>query len=201
MPRDQLAGLAPGVAGLAAAVQQQHRRPLLAVDVAGQRVAGRAVEHRGGGRDRARHALLLEEFQHAGLEHLVADREHVVAVRDRQRLRVRHERGQFLGRARRSVLGADRDQRRRLDRRRLLARQHLARAADAGGQRPAVGFGLVGEGAEHAALRIGDVGERRRLQRLGDALRQADAVDQMHAEPAEHDASARAPDVRARGRR
>ena len=68
--------------------------------------------------------------------------------------------------------------------------QHLARAADAGGERPAVGLGLVGEGAEHAALRIGDVGERRRLQRVGDALGQADAVDQMHAEPAEHRASA-----------
>ena len=69
----------------------------------------------------------------------------------------------------------------------LLARQHLPRAADAGGERPAVGFGLVGEGAEHAALRIGDVGERRRLQRLGDALRQAHAIDQVHAEPAQHD--------------
>ena len=55
--RDQIAGFLPGVAGLAAAVQQQHRRPLLAIDVADQRVAGRALEHRGGGRDRARHAF------------------------------------------------------------------------------------------------------------------------------------------------
>ena len=125
-------------------------------------------------------------MQHARLEHLVADREHVVAVRDRQRLGVRHQRGQLLGRARDRVLGADRDQRRRPDRRRLLAGQHLARAADAGGERAAVGFGLLGEGAEHAALRIGDVGERRRLQRLGDAFRQAHAVDQVHAEPAQH---------------
>ena len=85
-PRDQIAGLLPGMAGLAAAMQQQHRRPLLAVDVAGERVAGRALEHRRGRRDRARHAFAVKKFEHARLEHLVADREHVVAAGDRQRL-------------------------------------------------------------------------------------------------------------------
>ncbi len=54
---DQIAGFLPGMAGLAATVQQQDRRALLAIDVARQRVAGRALEHRGGGRDRARHAF------------------------------------------------------------------------------------------------------------------------------------------------
>ncbi len=49
--------------------------------------------------------------------------------------------------------------------------QRLARAADAGGERPRSDSGLLGERAEGAALRIGDIGERRRLQRIGDARR------------------------------
>ena len=176
--RDQIAGFLPGVAGLAAAVQQQHRRPLLAIDVARQRVAGRALEHRGGRRDRTRHACSWRNCSTPALNTLSP----TASMWSRPGIGapgVRHDRSQFLGRACDRILGADRDQRRRPDRGGLLAAQHLPRAADAGGERPAVGLGLVGKGAEHAALRVGDVVERRRLQRLGDALRQPHAVDQV----------------------
>jgi hypothetical protein len=52
-PDDDLRGLAPGVTGLAAAVQQQHRRTLaaVAIDVALEAIAGRAGEGRGDGLD------------------------------------------------------------------------------------------------------------------------------------------------------
>ena len=79
-PRDVSRGLAPGVAGLAAAVQQQHRVAAFAIDVGGKLVAVRAGEGRGGRRDVSRHGRSLRKCQHAGLEHLVADREHVVAA-------------------------------------------------------------------------------------------------------------------------
>ena len=65
------------------------------------------------------------------------------------------------------------------------ALERLARAADAGGERDAIALGLLGEGAEHALHRVGQRVERRRLHRVGDAERQADALDQPVAEPAE----------------
>ena len=97
------------------------------------------------------------------------------------------------------VLGADRDQHRRARCAPTCSRrQRLARAADAGGERPQVGFGLLGEGAEHAAGRIGDVGERRRLQRLGDARRQTRRRRPDGCRARRGSPSARAPDGRAR---
>src|SRR6185312_8952649 len=53
---DQIAGLLPGMTGLTATVQQQHRRALFAVNVANQRVARGALEHGRSRGDRARHA-------------------------------------------------------------------------------------------------------------------------------------------------
>ena len=86
---------------------------------------------------------LLEEFQHAVFEHLVADREHVIAVRESAAPARRESAPPALsGEPATVVLGADRDQHRHADRRRLLARQLLPRAADAGGERAAVGLGL-----------------------------------------------------------
>jgi hypothetical protein len=54
-PRDLFAGLLPGVPGLAAAVQQQHRRALFAINVGRERIARRTGEHRSRGRDVPRH--------------------------------------------------------------------------------------------------------------------------------------------------
>ena len=61
----------------------------------------------------------------------------------------------------------------------------LARAAGAGGERGAVAFRLVGEGAEHALRRVGEIGERGRLHRLGNADGQARAMHQPVAETTE----------------
>ena len=83
------------------------------------------------------------------------------------------------------VARADRHQRRTGDARRLGFAERLARAANAGGERDAIALGLLGEGAEHALHRVGQRVQRGRLHRVGDAERQADAVDQMVAEPAE----------------
>ncbi len=93
------------------------------------------------------------------------------------------------------VLGADRDQDRRPDRGDLVARQGLARAADAGRERREVGFGLLGKEAERAPRGIANIRERGRLERIGDALGQPDAVDQTDAEPAQ-DGPAQARGVR-----
>ena len=75
--------------------------------------------------------------------------------------------------ARDVVARADRDQRRDRDRRHALLADRLARAADAGGERLAVALRLLGEGAEHALHRVGEIGERGRLHRVGDPDRQA----------------------------
>ena len=47
-------------------------------------------------------------------------------------------------------------------------------------------FGLLGESAKHVSGRIGDVGKRRRLKRVGDAIRQPNTLDQANAETAKH---------------
>src|SRR5215471_7929477 len=49
-----------------------------------------------------------------------------------------------------------------------------------------VGFGLLGKGAERASHGIADIRERGRLERLRDALRQANTIDEMKAQAAEH---------------
>ena len=67
----------------------------------------------------------------------------------------------------------------------LLPRHQPARAAQAGRQRPAVGAGLIGEGTERPPDRIGDVVERRRLQRRRDVLAGPAALDQADADAAE----------------
>src|SRR2546423_1548560 len=49
-------GVAPGVTGLAAAVQQQYRRPAVAEHVSNKFVAGGAHKHCGGGSEASAHA-------------------------------------------------------------------------------------------------------------------------------------------------
>ncbi len=98
---------------------------------------------------------------------------------------MRQQRRQFVGVAGDRVSGSDRHQRRRGDLRDFRARERLPRAADAGGERAQIAAVLVGEGAEHALHGIGERVERRRLHRVGDAERQADAVNEMIAEAAE----------------
>ena len=88
-------------------------------------------------------------------------------------------------RARDFVRGADRDQHRHGDAGGFLARHQAARAAQAGGERPAIGAGLVGKGAKRPPDRIGHVVERGRLQRLGDVFAGAAALDQADADAAE----------------
>ena len=149
---------------LPAAMQQQHRLAGIAEDVGDQPVAGGAFEHRGRGLQML-HGRSLQEFERGRLEHLVADRDHVVAARDVEPAPVRNQRGELVRRAGDVVLGADRDQGRRADACEVLAPQRLARAAQAGGERLQVGAGLLGEGAEALAHRIGDVSERRRFER------------------------------------
>src|SRR5215470_16795672 len=80
------------------------------------------------------------------------------------------------------------------------SRKRLARAADAGRERLEVGFGLLGKGAERASHGIADIRERGRLERLRDALRQPDAVDEMNAQPAK-DGPAQARGIGAREKR
>ena len=65
-------------------------------------------------------------------------------------------------------------------------RHQPPRAAQAGGERAAVGAGLVGEGAKRPPHRIGHVFQRRRLQRLGDVLAGTAALDQADADAAEN---------------
>ena len=65
-------------------------------------------------------------------------------------------------------------------------RHQAPRAAQAGGERAAVGAGLVGEGAKGPPDRIGDLVERGRLQRGGDVFAGTAALDQADADAAEN---------------
>src|ERR1019366_8260755 len=60
--RDFLRGFGPGVAGLAAAMQQQHGRTAVAEHVGNKLVAGSADEGRSGGRWMPGHGRSLREF-------------------------------------------------------------------------------------------------------------------------------------------
>ena len=174
------------MAGLPAAVQQQHRRPLLAEHVGDQAVAGRAGEDRGRGLDLRFMGARSRNCSTPALNTLSP----TASMWSRPGISSAWAPGMSAASVVRGagdrVLGADRDQHRNADGGGLLARERLARAADAGRERLQVAAGLLREGAERAALRIGHRSERRRLQRVGDALRQADAVDQMDAEAAEN---------------
>ena len=88
-------------------------------------------------------------------------------------------------RARDFVRGADRDQHRHLDVGGFVAGHQPARAAQAGGERPAIAAGLIGEGAKRPSHRIGDVIERGRLQRHRDVFAGTAALDQAHPDAAE----------------
>src|SRR5262245_60839174 len=192
------------MARLAAAVQEQHRRPALAEHVGYQAVTGSAGEDRGPRFD-GRHGCfanwtdgmdatrvrwtswtLREEVEDARLEHLVANREHVIAARDVESARTGNYVRKFLRRTTDRILGADRDQHRHAQRLRLLPRERLPRAADARRQRAAIALGLFGEDPEGALLLVGHIGEGRRFQRLGHAERQPAAVDQLNAQASEH---------------
>ena len=75
---------------------------------AGERMSVRGCNVAGHGRS-------LQEFQHACLVDAVADREHVVAVRDFEHLRAGNDLGQFMRRSGDGIARADRDQQRELD--------------------------------------------------------------------------------------
>src|SRR5262249_29816486 len=130
--------------------------------------------------------LLREKAQHRRLERLVSHRKHVISPGDLERPAGRQQRRKLVRRTRDHIFAADRDQHRRVNRFDLLARQGLARATDTGGERLEVGFGLLGKGAERASHGIADTRERGSLERLRDALRQPNAVDEMNAQSAEH---------------
>src|SRR4051812_12160500 len=101
-----------------------------------------------------------QKLQHAFFEHLVADRQHVVASRNIEYARAWHEPRQFMRGTGDKVLGPDRDHDRGADRCYLLARQRLPRAAAAGRKRLEVGFGLLGKRPKHTAERIVNVIQR-----------------------------------------
>ena len=85
--REMLGGAAPGMAGLSAAMQQQHRLAGIAEHIGDQPVAGGAGEHRGCGLQMPHGAVLRGMSSTPALNTLVADRDHVVAARDVERLR------------------------------------------------------------------------------------------------------------------
>src|SRR5215469_9415488 len=87
-----------------------------------------------------------EKRQHTSFEHAITDRQHVVAIWNVERLRVWDERGQRLRRTCDRILGANRDQGGNAESARLLAIKRLPRAADTGGKRLQIGFGLFGKG-------------------------------------------------------
>ena len=131
------------------------------------------------------HATLFQERQHARLVDAVADRDHVIAPGDVEPAPVRKQRRELMRRAGDVVPGAGRDQGRRRHRCEVLARERLARAAQAGGERAQIGFGLLGEQAERLAHRIGHVGDRGRFERARDVVVQPRHFDQLDADAAE----------------
>ncbi|QTK78577.1 hypothetical protein AT6N2_C0719 [Agrobacterium tumefaciens] len=99
---------------------------------------------------------------------------------------VRHDGGQFLTGPGNIVLRSDRNQRRRVDLCRLLARDENARRLDTGGKRQTVAFRLVGEGAEHAAALMGHHIERWSQQGLRNRVPVAHAFHHADAEATKH---------------
>ena len=113
---------------------------------------------------------LCQEIHHGGFEHPVADREHVIASGNDECLGVWHERCKRLRRARNVVLAPCGDQERHADALELVARDRLARPADASSKRVQVRSRLLREGAKRAPARIGYVRARRRLKRRRNRL-------------------------------
>src|SRR5262249_15416306 len=132
-------------------------------------------------RPRKASGLLRQKAQHRRLKGFVSDRGHMISPRDIEWPPGRQQGCKFAARTCDFVLGADCDQDRGADRSDLLARQALARAADTGRQAPEVGFGLLRKSAKLMSHGIANIRERRSLQRVGDALRQANAVDEMNS--------------------
>ena len=65
--------------------------------------------------------------------------------------------------------------------------ERLARAPHAGGKRPQVGFGQIGEGTERVARGIGHLRQRRRFERFRNHVGlQPHAADEAAADAAEH---------------
>ena len=130
---------------------------------------------------------LVKEVQHARLEHLVADRQHVVAVGDIESARAGNERGQFVRAAGDLVLGADRDQHRHPNAGHLLAAQRSARAAHAGGERPAGRIWSVRRSRGTAAAgSVTSASDGASSAAAMFSRQTAMPVDQIDAEPAEN---------------
>src|SRR5262249_8965562 len=129
---------------------------------------------------------LCQEIEHGGFKTRTPDRQHVVAARYAERLRARDQRGERFGRPRDLVLATDCNEQRRRNAADLGTAERLARAAHAGGERRQIRLGLLGEGTKQVSGRVGHVGNRRRLQPLGDRLRQADALYETNAKSAQY---------------
>jgi hypothetical protein len=71
--RDLFRGFVPGVAGLAAAMQQQHGRAAVAEHVGNEFVAGGADEGRGSGCGMPGHGRSLQKFTTASENHIRID--------------------------------------------------------------------------------------------------------------------------------
>jgi hypothetical protein len=85
----------------------QQVRGLIPIEMANARTKGSAIPQpamppRGSW-------ALPEESEDAGFEDFITDREHVIAIRNIERLRGRNECGKWLGWARHLILGSDRD--------------------------------------------------------------------------------------------
>src|SRR5215813_2027390 len=129
---------------------------------------------------------LIKEIDDAGLIDLVANRQHMVTTRYIERLRPWNERGEFMAISGDLVLRADGNQYRRANSGSIGSAHGLTRAADAGGECAQVGSRLLGETSKHVARLVLHIAQRRRFQRLGDALWQTDSVHQPNTKAAEN---------------
>ena len=184
--REMLGGAAPGMAGLPAAMQQQHRLAGVAIDVGDEPVAGGTGEHRGCGLQML-HGRLFRNSSTPALNTRSPTATMWSRFGNVERLAVRKQRREPGRRSGDVVLGAGRDQHRRLHARQLLAPQRLARAAQAGGKRAQIGSGLFGEQAERLALRVGHVVDRGQFERARHVMVQARDFDQLDADAAQDD--------------
>ena len=129
---------------------------------------------------------VFEKREHARLIDAVADRDHVIAPRDIERVAVCKQRRELMRRSRDVVLRTGRDQGRGLHCCEVLAPKRLARAAQAGRERAQIRFGLLGEQPERLAHRIGHVCDRRRFERTRDIPVQPRDFDQLDADAAQN---------------
>src|SRR5689334_3468201 len=129
---------------------------------------------------------LVKEVDNARFVDLVADGEHMVAVRDVEYPCAGNKRGQSRPRSSQWVLRTNGNQNGRAYCTNLGARQSLPRSANTGSERAQVGLRLLCKCTKHTASGILDIIEGWRLEGLGYAFRQTDAFDEMDAKSPEY---------------